>query len=374
MSDPNSKSIPSWQRQETQILSTPKPADNDTSSHTAAGERVSRDTLLQQAAQFLEKEDIQDTPESQKIEFLEGKGLTTNEIHELLKRSDNKGASSGQPGAAADESSSLPSAEKPSSTPVSSQPSSVPPIITYPEFLAHAQRPPPLITTSRVLSTLYITSALAATIYGTSKYLLNPMLDTLTEARHSLFENASSNLDALNEKLENVVSVIPVSTRVSKSGSYGPDQNETEEDDKSDASDPTELFHRDTGTQTSPPMSISTSSSSLDASGSLPITPLSIHTSQMKSLDTELLSILTSTNEVVDEDAMILHGISDLREYLLEIQYGRKPGSSRGETSRWRADDEISKVKAEIRNIKGVLLSAKSFPGTGTTKTKATGS
>ena len=102
MSDPNSKSIPSWQRQETQILSTPKPADNDTSSHTAAGERVSRDTLLQQAAQFLEKEDIQDTPESQKIEFLEGKGLTTNEIHELLKRSDNKGASSGQPGAAAD--------------------------------------------------------------------------------------------------------------------------------------------------------------------------------------------------------------------------------------------------------------------------------
>ena len=200
------------------------------------------------------------------------------------------------------------------------------------------------------------------------------MLDTLTEARHSLFENASSNLDALNEKLENVVSVIPVSTRVSKSGSYGPDQNETEEDDKSDASDPTELFHRDTGTQTSPPMSISTSSSSLDASGSLPITPLSIHTSQMKSLDTELLSILTSTNEVVDEDAMILHGISDLREYLLEIQYGRKPGSSRGETSRWRADDEISKVKAEIRNIKGVLLSAKSFPGTGTTKTKATGS
>ena len=218
---------------------------------------------------------------------------------------------------------------------------------------------------------MYISSVTAAAVYGTSKYLLNPMLDSLNVARHSFFETTATSLETLNQKLESVVSTIPSTASKSKHGEFGLGSDLDVDDLESDVSDPTEMFHRDTGTQTSPPVSRSNSSASLTDSNPSSITPLSTQTAELKTLNTNLSSVLSSSTSVVDEDEVTLFGIKDLRDYLLEITYGRESGSLRGDVKKPNADDEISRVRAEIRGVKGVLLSAKSFPGTATGRTKA---
>lgn len=88
MRDPNGKSIPQWQRQEAakdpreppKLLEKPAPKEKAPPS---------RATLLEQAAQFLEAEDIRDAPTERKISFLESKGLTSEEIQKLLGISRN---------------------------------------------------------------------------------------------------------------------------------------------------------------------------------------------------------------------------------------------------------------------------------------------
>ena len=214
----------------------------------------------------------------------------------------------------------------------------------------------------------------AAAVYGTSKYLLNPMLDSLNMARHSFFETTSTSLETLNQKLESVVSTIPSSASRPKHQEFGVGRDLDVDDLESDISDPTELFHRDTGTQTSPPVSRSNSSASLTDSDSSCITPLSTQISELKTLNTNLSSVLSSSTSVVDEDEATLFGIRDLRNYLLEITYGRESELFRGEVKKPNADDEISRVRAEIRGVKGVLLSAKSFPGVTTGRTKVVNS
>lgn len=88
MSDPNGKSIPQWQRQEAAKDPTEPPKELE---KPAPEEKPppSRATLLEQAAKFLEAEDIQDAPTERKISFLESKGLTNEEIHRLLGISRN---------------------------------------------------------------------------------------------------------------------------------------------------------------------------------------------------------------------------------------------------------------------------------------------
>jgi len=189
------------------------------------------------------------------------------------------------------------------------------------------------------------------------------MLESLTVARHSLFETTSSNLKTLNEKLESVVSSVPHSAGQAGSGKH--DEEHYEDDAESETSDPTELFHRDTGTQTSPPFSPTSSSSSVNYLDPLASTPVSSATSRLKGLHTDLSSILSSTTSVADEDDVLKHGLNDLRDYLHDVRYGRNPTALRGETNKQSLDQEINSVKAEIRSVKGVLLSARSFPGAG---------
>lgn len=387
MPDAKPNSIPQWQRQgATSSSSTDSGASNSTSD-TAESKPSPRAALLEQAARFLEHEEIRDASRDRKIAFLEGKGLTEDEIHELLGLlpNDDGARMETTPGAVARsevdntlsgfkrlqwtetfQTSPSPTIDRTASgtsTSQSSQPSPIPPIITYPEFLLHSQRPPPLITTSRILSALYLSSATAATIYSTSQYLVKPMLESLTVARHSLFETASSNLESLNEKLEGMVSSVPHSVGQAGTGKQGEAQYEDE--NESETSDPTELFHRDTGTQTSPPLSLSSSSSSVDFLDPLASTIVSSATSRLRDLHTDLSSILSSTTSGADEDDVVKHGLNDLRDYLHDIRYGRNRIALRGEANRQTHDQEINNVKAEIRGVKGVLLSARSFPGAG---------
>ncbi|MCJ1388449.1 hypothetical protein MMC18_001296 [Xylographa bjoerkii] len=380
MADPKPKSIPKWQRQETSHGSPSTLEDSKTSINREGGNEH-RKELLELASQWLENVDIKDESTDQKVNFLQEKGLTKEETHELLGVSleadsleDTRTKEVIQPDTSTLPSSSSSSAEPPPQIAHSAKSSPGPPVITYPEFLVHSHPPPPLITRSRLLSVVYISSVAATAVYGTSKYLLNPMLDSLNGARHSLFEATSASLDTLNQKLESVVSTIPSSASKPKHGELGFGGDLDDDDLESDVSDPTELFHRDTGTQTSPPVSHSSSSASLAYADPTSIAPLSVQTTRLKTLNTNLSSILSSSTSVVDEDKLTLFGIGDLREYLLEITYGRGSGSSRGNINKTNADDEFSRVKAEIRGVKGVLLSAKSFPGTATARKKVASS
>jgi len=240
-----------------------------------------------------------------------------------------------------------------SQTPASTAPhADTPPIITFPEFLLHSQKPPPLITAQRLLNTFYVVTGAAATVYGTSKFVIDPMLDSLTTARHSLFETASTNLDTLNGKMEKTVSTVPnASQPVSIESSSVHDVDADTE--------ATEFFHRSTATQTSPNLTRSNSSLSSQA----PQTPASPTTTQSIQLQT-LHSQLSSLVPASEPENTLESRLSDVQTYLGgmayggNLQFGKVGGEER---------DEVSKVKAEIRGVKGVLLSARNFPsGIGT--------
>ncbi|MCJ1283449.1 hypothetical protein MMC26_002778 [Xylographa opegraphella] len=373
------KQIPQWQRQGAARNPPSNPTNFDTSPSSEGGNEQ-RKELVDLASEWLKHEDIKDESIEHKTSFLRNKGLTKEETYELLRVSQDTSKDTETEEDTQPEISTLSSSSHSSHTPPSTwipqpaEPPPVAPIITYPEFLVHSHRPPPLITRSRVLSTLYIYSAAAAAVYGTSKYLLSPMLNSLNVARHSIFDTTSTNLENLNQKLESVVSMIPVSASKPKHGDFGLGSDFDVDDLESDVSDPTEMFYRDTGTQTSPPISRSYSSASLTDSNPSSIAPLSTQIMELKSLNTNLLSVLSSNTSAVEEDEATLSCIRDTREYLVKMTYGREPGSIGGDAQKPSADDEISRVSAEIRSVKGVLLSAKNFPGTSTGKMKAVSS
>lgn len=189
------------------------------------------------------------------------------------------------------------------------------------------------------------------------------MIESLTSARHSLFETATSNLDNLNHKLEGVVSdVPPIPTGVESRMAFA-DDNET----SSITSDPAELFHRDTGTQTSIPTSSSSSSLQDFTSTLAPTTIVSSQSLQLEAMQLQFSSILSAGSALEESDKSVENGINELQRYLHVLSHGRLHGYSQsGGSKAGEKDDEIAKVKAEIRGIKGVLLSAKTFPTRGT--------
>jgi hypothetical protein len=188
------------------------------------------------------------------------------------------------------------------------------------------------------------------------------MLATLTESRLSLASTAQTNLSKLITQLEGMVSEIPAGAQHR--------QEEKDEDEESNE-DPTELFHRDIGVQTSPLHS---------EAGSRPSTPtpdsvLTEQTSRLKSLK-ETLSELIEDSTSEGHDVVELEAtIGVLKEYLDGMAYvtptynfgvvGGVGGYGAGRDGGKEADDEISRVKAGIKSMKGALLSARSFPGGG---------
>jgi len=236
----------------------------------------------------------------------------------------------------------------PSNSASSLQTRDSPPIITYPEFLTTPQSPSPLVTKARLLTTLYLFSGFSAILYGTNNYLVTPMITQLTESRLSLFAGVSQNLHNLLEKLEPLVSELPLSRKISI------------EDVDSEDEDPTEMFHRDIGVQTSPPRSRSASPTRL--------TPALEQTNRLNGLNKSLTGLLEESASEGQENSDLSTSIGVLREYLDGLAYvtpsftygagGYGFGATGG-----KEDDEISRAKANIRGVKGVLLSARSFPG-----------
>lgn len=195
-----------------------------------------------------------------------------------------------------------------------------PPIITYPEFLTTPTQPAPLITAQRLMTTLYIFGGISALLFGTTKYLIAPMVESLTSSRLELAGTTQTNLDKLVEKLEGMVTI---------------------KEDESDG-DPTELFHRDIGIQTSPP-------------ASRPTSPVPDQASQLAKITTNFKGLEE------DEDIELSTTVNVLREYLDSLAYAA-PVYNYSYSAPKDENDEISKLKTEIRALKGVMLSTRSFP------------
>jgi len=388
----NKPSIPAWQRAQQPLQSTtPAPATqptkdaetkaNDTtvpeqsnaqqedqenaakqpSTPEAVLSADERSQQLEIVKSFLEDPGVKDEPVEKKREFLESKGIAQAMVDQELG---TKSTPSEQPAIKAAEFASF----KEASQPARAQPPArevAPPIITYPEFLEDARKPPPLITPMRVLNATYIASAIAAIAYGASTFLVKPMAASLTDARHDFATHGQSKIDELNDRLSKIVSKIPEL----KSASDGSDFDDVE----SVASDPTELFHRDIGTQTSPPITPA-------LSGAAQSQTKTIADKQddrlliIKSHLDEMLSGLEAgeqpAKDRLEETNKLRHHLDNMM-YRVQTQNVWSAGFGSDQKPGSEADDAIEEVKKEIRGVKGVLLSAKRFAPVGTVSGRA---
>ncbi|CAD0026478.1 unnamed protein product [Aureobasidium pullulans] len=240
----------------------------------------------------------------------------------------------------------------------------VPPIITYPEFLVQPQKPPPLVTVSRLINATYIAGALTASAYALSKYIIAPMADNLNDARHDLFEHTIDHVSEFNDKLSKLVSTVPSSV---KSLPQTPAEF-ADFDNESVTSDPTELFHRDVGTQTSPSLSRRPSVAS-DIEVIRPDTVPLKQTNRLEIMKSHISEILEGSESNGASNQTLQESISETRHYLDGLYYTPPSYSWNADnslntsgTSKDKQPDAAVALKAEIRGVKGVLLSAKRFP------------
>lgn len=366
-------SIPSWQ----QAASTT--ADSSTAT-------------LEQARIFLQDESVRESSREKKVEFLKSKGLGEADIHTLLDETDARETAAAAAATTTTtttattgdmqnitkaESRSVPVHESPTALANPGIKTDQPPIITYPEFLTKPAKPPPLITASGLVNSLGIVAGLSTFVYGATKYLVSPMVDSLTEARVDFHENANKNLSQLVEKLEHAVSEIPESyhtagkkAALATNAHAVTEYTDAADDDASSYDDPSELFHRDVGVQTSPPPTPGGLSYAADGTaGAADKHSSAVATQQqadklgrlitsIRDLSIDLASQADGfgeTKNVLDDFGRDLHALTYPPE-----SFGVGSGYLYG-TARNEPEDEIKKVKSNIRSVKGVLLSTRSF-------------
>lgn len=365
-------SIPSWQQ-------------------AASTTRDSGATTLEQARTFLQDESVRESSREKKVEFLKSKGLGEADINTLLDETDARAVVATRTSTTATTPDTQHAAKlEPRSGPTHdtvgafSDPGTrtdQPPIITYPEFLTKPAKPPPLITAPGLLNSLGIVAGLSTFVYGATKYLVSPMVDSLTEARVDFHENANKNLSRLVEKLEHAVSEIPESyhaagnkAALATNTHAAAEYIDAADDDASSYDDPTELFHRDVGVQTSPPpspggLSYPTGGSAAAATGAATKHSSAVATQQqadkMRRLITSIRDLSTDLTSQADGFGEAKSVLDDFGRDLHTLTYppesfgvgsGYLYGSARSEP-----EDEIKKVKSNIRSVKGVLLSTRSF-------------
>lgn len=379
--------VPSWQ----QAASRSQPAE-DHSSETSSSE-----SILDKARIFLQEEEVRNESKEKKIEFLKSKGLDEAAIAQLLDETSHVTASSTTTATATATADPTPSVVKPQTTSFEptesgSQPSgdvqqAHPPIVTYPEFLTKPTKPPPLITASGLLNALTIIGGASTLAYGATKHLVSPMVAALTAARVDLHQSADASLSRLVTALEGAVSEIPASYYTASgsnnkksitSGTETAGAAAVDKDDASDSSydDPSELFHRDIGVQTSPPApSTPLYNSSFNPNTNTKTPSTSIEKAQHhadrlsriavagRNLAADLVrqtEDLSETKNVLDILGSDLHTLT----YPPESFAGGSSAYLYGAAAAARSepDDEIKRAKTNIRAVKGVLLSTKNFP------------
>lgn len=356
---------------------------------------------LEQARVFLRDESVQRESRPRKAAFLASKGLTSPQIDQLLAEEDE---------AAVTENAVAPLES--SAAPVE-QASSLPPIVTYPEFMARPPQPPPLVTPKVFLGALYGSAAVSSLLYATARLVLAPMVDALTESRAELHDTAAANLTRLLDQLETVVSEVPEAAKAGASGaaarsSLAVASAPAEDDDASTAEttdsydDPTEVFHRDIGVQTSLPPS-PTLAPKVTMDSTVPSTSTSLAPPAAGSANEPSQSYYQAErlSNLVNSVRSLSQGWAGPSDVLSEIQttvdvfredveklsrppayaygggfgssiygYGNSIATNGGSnkypgyvtTTRNEPDDEIRKAKENIRRVKGALLTTRTFP------------
>ena len=344
--------------------------------------------LLHQASRFLDDPQIRDAPVGAKRDFLESKGLAPGTIDQIPQLSLSSPAEETPPNILT---ASAPAQSKPQprqvSSPAASTPQSArnsspssPPIITYPEHLLKRQKPPPLVTTSRILNTAYAFAGLAATAYGLSSYLVKPMTESLSAARQDFHSHSQSKIEEMNKRLESIVSVDPALGMLKAREDQLQDASSAT-DAASEDSDPTELFHRDIGTQTMTedlpkrPWSESSSHSEI---------PQTFTEVQQRQLDRIKSAAATLASDTLSSESQAVYEFRTISEMLREqLEAITFPATSDGgsfgignssagfsnlygtDSTSKKESSEFGKMKNEIRSLKGSLLSARSFPAGG---------
>jgi hypothetical protein len=230
-----------------------------------------------------------------------------------------------------------------------------------------------LVTVNGFLNTLYAFGGLSTLVYGASRYVVEPMVDRLTEARISLHDAANQDLAKLVSKLESTVSELPLAKP--KEGSRPLATAEHNKDDGNDTAssydDPTELFHRDVGVQTSLPASPDLNQQQQQQGGSTQENPTVSQTRRIARLAASVRSLTEGLTEQA-ESLGDVQTVLDLLERDLDKLNGAVAAtdfvgggagfSLYGAAGKNEPDDEIKRAKENIRRVKGVLLSTRSFP------------
>ena len=317
---------------------------------------------LENMKTFLEDPAVKNTSPEKKRAFFESKGIAADLIDQALK---SEGATFN-----ANDFESFKQTQAQAVQPVTQPPpptqsmQTAPPIITYPEFLVEAHKPAPLITPGRIVNTAYIAGTLYALLYGASKFLVTPLSLSLADARHDLAQHSQSKLDELNTRLTALATKLPPAKKDAAT-------SDTDTDVSSETSDPTELYHRDMGTQTSPLPSRRPSSSFSSFEAEKKKDPLTHSTTVLAILNSHLNDLLARAEGLEQPNKDRQESMNRLRSYVDTLMYA-SPGSygmwnssaEEGEREKkGREEDVIEEVKREIRGVKGVLLSAKRFPG-----------
>lgn len=146
------------------------------------------------------------------------------------------------------------------------------------------------MTVNGFLNTLYVFGGLSTLVYGASKYVVEPMVNSLTDARISLHDTANQDLAKLVSKLESTVSEIPPTITKPKPHNNDGDTH-SESESTSHYDDPTELFHRDIGVQTSRPPTPPSLTSQHPPLSSSPESPTAHQTRRLTSLITSLKQV-----------------------------------------------------------------------------------
>jgi hypothetical protein len=237
----------------------------------------------------------------------------------------------------------------------------------YPEYLMQRRRPPPLVTTNFLIGTMYAVAGAAAGMYGLSQYLFDPMHDKLTEARHDLFAHTGAHLDELNARLEQLA---PGSAST-KIGREAEDDDDESKSGESDDSEPTDLFHRDVGVQTTP-LSRNASAWSLSdaAADAAAANPLSHQEARLKSLAANVRDLAQSAAVSSGKQKNLTDQMDALKEFLLAIglpaAHGRYKNPNHANWSsianRPAVGDELDRFRAEVSRTKGLMLSTRNFP------------
>ncbi|TKA67964.1 hypothetical protein B0A55_09660 [Friedmanniomyces simplex] len=426
MSDKSTKrSIPSWQRAALSPDAPKQEAGSDapgpeeaaagpgtTSDETDSADSPppeSSDTQLDMVDAFLADPKVKDEPIEKKRAFLQSKEIPVETIDHVLKPDNNPttptfDTTDFRAFKQQQQQQQRPPLQPPPQ-PATTTTTTAPPIITYPEFLLSGHKPSPLVTPTRLLNAAYLAGGLATLIYGASTFIFRPLTDTLTAARHDFALHSQGKLDELNDRLGKLVSKVPPppptgteSKPETEVDMMMANENKTDDSSTSD-SDPTELYHRDMGTQTTPLPSIHQPSSDpfIPAASTSPhptstraTDPTTYQTTGLTILSThlsELLTGLTTPQAAANKDRAA--EARRLRHCVDGMLYGGGAWSSSqlgGGEERWRGEGvygnsgkregegegqagglekTVEELKREIRGVKGVLLSARRFPGVG---------